>query len=183
MKRLLLIVDPQIDFITGSLPVPSAQDAMNALSEYIQKSNGEYVCKVVTLDWHPYNHCSFINNGGEWPIHCVQHTVGAAIYPALIAPLYTTQGEVHILTKGDTANQEEYSIFKNSTASIQMQNLIKKLDIEQIDVCGIAGDVCVLNTLKDGISNYTSTLFHILPQYTPSLDGGLKLNEYIQTLG
>lgn len=36
-KRMLLIVDPQIDFITGSLPVPGAEDAMNALALYLQE--------------------------------------------------------------------------------------------------------------------------------------------------
>ena len=114
-RRLLLIIDPQIDFITGSLKVPGAEETMNALAEYIIKTDGEYVCKAVTVDWHPFRHCSFIENGGQWPMHCVQHTVGASIWPALIDPLYRTEGEVKIFRKGDKKNREEYSIFRNLT--------------------------------------------------------------------
>ena len=65
MNKLLLIVDPQIDFITGSLPVPGAADAMDKLAEYININDGSYIYKVVTTDWHPYFHCSFIANGGQ----------------------------------------------------------------------------------------------------------------------
>ena len=40
MNKLLLIVDPQIDFITGTLPVENAVEAMNALATYV-KTNGD----------------------------------------------------------------------------------------------------------------------------------------------
>ena len=36
MKKLLLIVDPQIDFITGTLPVGGAAEAMDALAKYVK---------------------------------------------------------------------------------------------------------------------------------------------------
>ena len=32
MKRLLLIIDPQNDFISGTLPVPGAAEKMEALA-------------------------------------------------------------------------------------------------------------------------------------------------------
>ena len=35
--KLLLIVDPQIDFITGTLPVPNAQEKMSALADFIKE--------------------------------------------------------------------------------------------------------------------------------------------------
>lgn len=37
MKKLLLIVDPQIDFITGTLPVAGAAEAMDALAKYVKE--------------------------------------------------------------------------------------------------------------------------------------------------
>ena len=118
MKRLLLIVDPQNDFISGTLPVPGAAEKMEALANYIRETDGEYEFKVVTTDWHPYHHCSFAANGGEWPMHCVQNTAGAAICQILIKPLFTTKGEVTVLRKGTSEDADEYSIFKNTiTAS------------------------------------------------------------------
>ena len=43
MKSLLLIIDPQNDFINGSLPVKNADDCMYKLSEFIlDKGAGLY---------------------------------------------------------------------------------------------------------------------------------------------
>ena len=67
MKKLLLIVDPQIDFITGTLPVAGAAEAMDALAKYVKEKGNEYTVKIVTADWHPYHHSSFADEGGVWP--------------------------------------------------------------------------------------------------------------------
>ena len=182
MKRLLLIIDPQIDFINGTLPVPEAIPKMERLAAYIKRTDGEYAAKAITLDWHPYNHCSFRENGGEWPMHCVQNTTGAAICPALVEPLYTTHGEVTVLRKGVRQDSEEYSIFRNEASSVHLDNLINGLHIDRIDLCGIAGDVCVLDTLKDGIKRYGTSMFHVLQELCPSLDGGKALDMTIKKL-
>ena len=50
MKRMLMIVDPQVDFVTGTLPVPHASEAMEKLAAYIAEENGKYDWLVVTED-------------------------------------------------------------------------------------------------------------------------------------
>ena len=182
MNKLLMIVDPQVDFIEGSLPVPGAKEAMNSLAVYINDHDGDYCYKVVTTDWHPYLHCSFDRNGGPWPVHCVDHTIGASVWPEVIAALTTTKGEIEVLHKGTDKEAEEYSIFKNKESALRFKEIIEANDIQQIDICGLAGDICVLNTLKDGVAIYGKKLFHILTPYSPSLDGGKALNEYINKL-
>ena len=59
MDKILLIVDPQVDFISGSLAVEGAKEKMDALASALQ--NGEIDCDyvMVTKDFHPSNHCSF----------------------------------------------------------------------------------------------------------------------------
>ena len=52
-----MIVDPQIDFISGSLKVEGAKEKMDALADYILRTDGEYICKLITMDQHPYRHC------------------------------------------------------------------------------------------------------------------------------
>ncbi len=181
MKKLILIVDPQIDFINGSLPVPQAAEAMDKLADFLTIHNGDYCCKVVTTDWHPWFHSSFRENGGPWPMHCVQNTTGAAIWPALIKPLNETDGEFVVLRKGDAVAKEEYSIFNNPASASQLHDLIKKYEIDQIDICGLAGDICVLNTLKSGIDIYGKDRFRVLTEFSPSLDGGEALTKLINT--
>ena len=85
--KVLMIVDPQMDFISGTLSVAGAADAMDALADYVKRNSDTYDIIVVTSDWHPEEHCSFEKQGGKWPAHCVAETPGAAIWPALKAAL------------------------------------------------------------------------------------------------
>ncbi len=181
-KKLLLIVDPQVDFISGTLPVSGAAEAMDKLADYVCAHGSEYAVCVATVDWHPACHSSFAAHGGQWPEHCVQHSVGAAIYPKLLASLNVSMENMYILSKGDSADCEEYSIFKNKKSAAQLDAIVCDCGIEQIDVCGLAGDVCVLNTLNDAVVRYNNIRFNVLKEFSPSLDGGEKLSQAIKDL-
>lgn len=176
---MLLIVDPQLDFINGTLKVNGAEEAMNRLAYHIQKTDGDYACKVITTDWHPYNHCSFKDFGGEWPMHCVQNSSGAAIWFPILKETEITKGNTFILRKGDDKNKDEYSIFQNETSSRKLKFIVNDLGIGNIEICGLAGDICVLNTLKDGIDCFGKNMFTVLKSFSPSLDGGNKLSTFI----
>ena len=41
MNKLLIIVDPQVDFIQGSLSIHGAKEIMNSLATYINDHDGE----------------------------------------------------------------------------------------------------------------------------------------------
>lgn len=172
MNKMLLIVDPQIDFITGSLPVPGAEEAMNGLAGYIDAHGSEYIHIAVTADCHPMNHCSFDINGGQWPRHCVEGSVGAAVWPALMESLYRYAPEVTLHYKGRIPDREEYSILMNDDEGHRLDEIIASKSIDRIDICGIAGDVCVASTLHDTIGRWGSEKLSIMPQFSPSLDGG-----------
>ncbi len=180
MNRLLLIIDPQNDFICGSLPVGGAEYAMNRLADYISRNSGKYLLKIATADRHPFFHCSFTDCGGEWPRHCVHDTAGAAIWQPLFLSLYETAGAVRFLYKGECEDSDEYSIFKNREASQIIRELVEKENIEKIDICGLAGDVCVLQSLRDGMELFGAEKFNVLTAYSPSLDGGTLLHEMIE---
>ena len=47
MDKILLIVDPQVDFISGSLAVEGAKEKMDALASALQ--NGEIDCDYVMI--------------------------------------------------------------------------------------------------------------------------------------
>lgn len=174
MNKLLLIVDPQYDFINGTLPVDKAEEKMNALCEYIKKHN-DYKTVVITADWHPEKHCSFKENGGEWPKHCVAYTHGAAIYEPIIQTLRELNIDYKVLTKGNLEYQEEYSIFLNDDSYEWLGRKVSIEDIEQIDICGIAGDVCVHDTLIGGIMEFGEEKFNILMDYCPCIDDDFLL--------
>ena len=146
MKNVLLIVDPQVDFITGTLAVSHAEEKMNKLIDWIIANKPEQV--FVTMDSHPENHCSFAVNGGQWPVHCVENTPGWEVYRPL-----RILGPMEHFMKGRNANKEEYSIFQNNDHGDELYNELLELQGSEegvnIYVAGIAGDYCVMNTLQD----------------------------------
>ncbi|MBM6991905.1 MAG: isochorismatase family protein [Prevotella sp.] len=182
-NRLLLIVDPQIDFISGSLPVPGAADAMDRLAHYIDHHGSDYAVKLVTSDWHPFNHCSFSHRGGEWPTHCVQHSAGAAVWQRLLDSLNRSRGGFTMLYKGDQINKDEYSIMENASSASVIVRLIAALKIDRIDICGLAGNICVLNTARDLLSLCGPDMICVLTDYAPSLDDGSELQRFVQENG
>lgn len=183
---MLIVVDPQIDFISGSLPVPGAAEAMNQLADYVKANGDDYALMVVTNDWHPYDHCSFAPNGGPWPVHCVQNSEGAATYWPLLEALYQSETETLFLQKGDLRHREEYSIVQNTGAREFFENTLDNslladadCQYQHVDVCGIAGDVCVLNTLRDLLPIVGTDRLRVLTRFAPSLDGGKALQAFI----
>lgn len=187
MKNILLIVDPQNDFITGSLAVNGAEDKMLALSQYLKNTNGMYDYICITMDSHPKDHCSFKANGGIWPEHCVCFTQGWD-FPEYLNSLFNgdIKTKVAVYHKGTESNKEEYSIFTNEEDGLTFERQIKELFKEgevYIDVCGIAGDYCVLETLR-GLRRFIgSDYISILGEFTASIDGGSKLGEFSDLMG
>ena len=182
MKSILLIVDPQNDFITGSLAVEGAKERMMKLAEYIEHEGHKYDYICVTLDSHPENHMSFKENGGIWPKHCVAETNGWSIPEYLDSELIKHDKKVFYYRKGTESNTEEYSIFDNNRDGLTLYNQIKELARQEdvyIDVCGIAGDYCVLETIK-GLRKFMGDKYiKVLTEYTASIDGGEKLINYL----
>lgn len=182
-NKLLLIIDPQVDFITGSLPVPGAKRAMDALAEFVRLNGGEYVRIVVTGDRHPMRHCSFLTEGGKWPAHCVADSVGAAIWPALMDSLMAMPDKVTVLHKGENLAVEEYSILKNGVAAERIREIIEADGIGQVDICGLAGDVCVADTIRDWEEAPRTARLNVLKASSPSIDGGATLDSLISKYG
>lgn len=189
MKRMLLIVDPQNDFITGTLTVEGAKEAMSKLAVFITNRGTEYDIISVTLDSHPDNHCSFIENGGIWPKHCILHTNGWGFPEYLddaIKELNQIKSDIafNLYLKGTECDKEEYSIFDNAKdGDLLKKDILRYLQNDSemyIDVCGIAGDYCVLETLKGLKDIIDISQITILEPYTASIDGGKALKSFAE---
>lgn len=82
-RDVLVTVDVQNDFITGSLAVTDGAEVIapiNAVAEAVRSTGGDV---VLTRDWHPEHTPHFASDGGIWPVHCVAKTEGAAFAPEL----------------------------------------------------------------------------------------------------
>jgi nicotinamidase/pyrazinamidase len=141
MARALVIVDFQNDFTPGgALAVDGGDEIVGRVNELAASEAFDLV--IATRDWHPPAHGSFARQGGPWPEHCVQGTLGAELHPAL------DRSRVDIvLDKGQDPATEGYSGFE----ATDLARLLRDRGVEELCVIGLATDYCVRNTALDAL--------------------------------
>ena len=139
----LLLIDIQNDFCpNGKLPITNGDKIIPNINNWIKKTKNKK-CKIyASRDWHPQNHLSFKSQGGIWPDHCIQDTVGARFHKDLKLPKDTIK-----IAKGTRFDQEQYSAFDHTG----LAHNIKKYKIKTVIIGGLAEDVCVYHTACDAI--------------------------------
>ena len=139
----LLIVDPQVDFLPGgSLGVPQGDAVLAPINRLIDLYRTHGLPVYVSRDWHPALHCSFADQGGPWPVHCVAGSNGARFAPGL------QLDDAIVVSKATTVDVDAYSAF-NGTG---LADTLRERGIRRLVVCGLATDYCVLNTVLDGLA-------------------------------
>lgn len=138
----LLVVDVQNDFVTGSLAIPGATEVVPALNRYLELFAKCRLPVVATRDWHPTSHCSFRQNGGPWPTHCIAGTHGADFAVGLALPRDTI-----VISKAMSIEADAYSGFDGTNLATRL----RALGIARVLVGGLATDYCVLNTVLDAL--------------------------------
>ena len=139
----LLIVDVQNDFLPGgNLAVPHGDEVVTVLNRYLKLFEARTLPVYATRDWHPEQHCSFREQGGLWPPHCVAETRGAAFAAALQLP-----SSAVIISKAATVEQDAYSGFQGTSLDQQL----RAANIRRLFIGGLATDYCVLNTVRDAL--------------------------------
>lgn len=137
----LLVVDVQKDFLPGgALAVPDGDAVIPPLNEAISAFSEAGLPIFTTRDWHPPDHCSFVQQGGLWPLHCVAGTSGAEFPESLRLPAATV-----VISKADDPASEAYSGF----AGTDLAGRLSDLRVGRVFVGGLATDYCVLRTVLD----------------------------------
>ena len=159
MKTALLVIDVQNDFCpAGALEVAGG----NEIIPYINEEMVKYDCVVLTQDWHPKGHSSFATShegknpldlikmpyGDQvlWPDHCVQGSKGAEFHPHL-----NIEQANAIIRKGSNPRIDSYSAFfeNDRKTPTGLDGYLKSLEIEKINLVGLATDFCVNYSAQD----------------------------------
>jgi nicotinamidase/pyrazinamidase len=123
--------------------VPYGDELVPVVNAYIRLFRDKGLPVIATRDWHPPNHCSFREQGGPWPPHCVQDTLGAQFAPGLELP-----PDIVIVSKATNFQEEGCSGFQGT----DLDERLKSLDVQRLFVGGLATDYCVLSTVKDALA-------------------------------
>lgn len=142
MNKVLIVVDMQNDFITGSLAVPNVEDIIPIVNDIILKFSNDTI--IFTRDWHP----KFTTHFRRWPDHCVKDTWGAEFHKDLCYLDYDIT-----VSKGTSITADGYSAFEGTipieSTNVSLHNMIE--DYDEVYICGLATDYCVKATALDAI--------------------------------
>lgn len=188
MKRALIVVDLQNDFLPGgALAVGDGDAVIPFIVGLIEE--GEYPLLVVSQDYHPKGHGSFasVHPGaspfqmGElaglpqmlWPDHCVEGTAGAELEPrfeAVVKEVGEKGQQLVLIKKGLDPAIDSYSAFFDNGRGHDtgLHACLKEHGVEGLDVVGLALDYCVKATALDGASLGFDT--RVLLQGTRAVD-------------
>lgn len=125
MKKALIVVDMQNDFIDGALGSIEAQGIVEKVREKIEGFDGEV---VFTLDTHDEDYLG-TQEGKKLPVsHCIKGTNGWEIHPRL---------------KGFVKNQIEKPTF----GAVNLPGFLFDLlggEPEMLELVGLCTDICVI---------------------------------------
>lgn len=164
VKRALVVVDVQNDFITGSLATDAGEQTAKAIREHLDTKAHTYDYILSTQDWHysPGSHWSdepdYVNS---WPKHCEANTWGAQLHSAIADFPFRES-----FYKGKFS--AAYSGFegvstRRSNVTHKLERWLNQREVLALDVCGIATDYCVQATVLDAIElGYATTLLEHL---------------------
>lgn len=135
MKRVLVLIDVQNDFITGSLRNEDAIKAVPNIVKKVKEFDGDYI--FLTQDTHDEDYLN-TNEGKKLPVvHCVDGTDGWAIEPTVAKAVDEKQKNANIIVE---------SLVKPTFGSFDLSQEISKIPGEvEIEICGFCTDICVVS--------------------------------------
>lgn len=145
-KRALIVVDMQNDFCPGgTLAVPEGNKIIDEINWIIGSFNYNSEPVFASRDWHPQDHCSFKEQSGPWPKHCVQSTKGAEFHPDPKLPK-----NYILISKGTEQNEDSYSAFGGKDlGKTSLLDILRKMKVREVWILGLALDYCVKATALD----------------------------------
>ncbi len=129
MKRLLIVVDYQVDFVTGSLGFLGAEKLDTRICEKISlyRKSGDDVC--FTFDTHSDTYLTTVE-GRLLPVpHCIEGSVGHSLY-------------------GNTAtlrNATDKCFYKTTFGSEELFDYLRNEKYESVELVGLVSNICVLS--------------------------------------
>lgn len=158
MKRLLVVVDFQNDFVCGSLGFEKAKELEKVILEKINEYKNDDI--IFTLDTHEDDYLNTIE-GEHLPVkHCIKGTSGHEIY-----------GKIKEISKNYPC------IEKETFASKELLHFIenKSFTYESIEICGLVSDICVISNAI--IAKAASPKSKILVDKKATSSANLKMQE------
>ena len=129
MKKCLVVVDYQNDFVSGSLGFEKAKELDSKIANLIDKYHNNSDDVVFTLDTH-YDDYMNTNEGKSLPVpHCTKGTIGHNLY-----------GKV-----SQSVKESDLLFEKNTFGSDKLFEYLKNNRYSSIELVGVVTNICVIS--------------------------------------
>lgn len=134
VKRVLVVVDYQVDFVNGALGNDNAPKVEGAILAKIAAAEASGDAIFYTMDTHPADTYELTREGKRVRPHCIEGTPGWELYGGAKAAL---EGRATMVKKGTYGSMElpkliDFMIAQGTTVS-------------EIELVGVATTACVIN--------------------------------------
>lgn len=144
-KKILVVVDMQNDFISGSLGSPEAESIVPYVAEKIRNAD-ENTYVIFTQDTHEKDYLE-TQEGKKLPVkHCVNGMEGWHIHTKILSAYYFNDKCAE--TKGSTF------VYKPTFGSFELMRALEKLikynlcqEEVEIEFVGLCTNICVINNV------------------------------------
>lgn len=129
MKKVLIVVDYQNDFVCGSLGFDGAAEIDSAICDLVEKAKTDGDDVIFTYDTHDENYLN-TNEGRHLPVpHCIRGTEGWQLY-----------GRTAQMVDNKTLGFE-----KGTFGSWELASYLKAKKYDQVTLIGVVSNICVLS--------------------------------------
>ena len=129
MKKALVVVDYQIDFVNGALGFAGAELLDPIIVEKIEKCRKDGGKVIFTLDTHTEEYLNTAE-GKKLPVpHCIKGTEGHKLF-----------GKV-----AECVRPEDTVIEKPSFGSLELIKVLQDGGFDEVELCGLVTDICVVS--------------------------------------
>ena len=129
MRKLLIVVDYQNDFVSGSLGFEKAKELEGAICKKIEQFLFDGQDILFTFDTHGQDYLS-TQEGRNLPIaHCIQGSAGWELY-------------------GKVAEYREKAVTcldKRTFGSVELADYLREHPYDEVELVGVVSNICVLS--------------------------------------
>lgn len=158
MKKCLIVVDFQNDFVNGTLGFDDAISLEELIYNKIKESRNDNNTIIFTKDSHKKDYLNTYE-GKRLPVeHCIIGTNGHELY-----------GKIK-----DEVSNNDYVFNKNTFPSLDLAIHLKEYDYEEVEVCGLVSNICVLSNVIMARSALPNALITVDYNLTKSFDQSMN---------
>ncbi len=134
MSKILIVVDYQNDFVTGSMGFVGAKQIENAIYDKIQMylENNSHI--FFTMDTHDDSYKNS-REGSLFPVHCRLNEEGWHLYGKVREFETLENKHIHFINK---------STYGTAMLPDFIESVQEKSSIEEMELCGVVTNICVI---------------------------------------